>query len=195
MGSKVSDPRGIAVRQNGKVIGDFGNLVNIPTGKYAASGGLKDVVNDNIDALDAGNKLAVIWVPHEEDKVARGGLDKLTLVEVLGDVGNLVNIPTGKDIARKAEVVVLVKLEKVCVFGYEECKPHVTKRRQGCKGWSTGLDKMTLVEVGQRYEHWRKRNKAENFAKKIKAKARRKMHELSNPLEPDEFANMWKDDE
>ncbi|KAL0771501.1 hypothetical protein Bca101_036652 [Brassica carinata] len=60
MGSKVSDPRGIAVRQNGKVIGDFGNLVNIPTRKYAASGGLKDVVNDNIDALDAGNKLVVV---------------------------------------------------------------------------------------------------------------------------------------
>ncbi|KAG2293723.1 hypothetical protein Bca52824_040392 [Brassica carinata] len=60
MGSKVFDPRGIAVRQNGKVIGDFGNLVNIPTGKYAASGGLKDVVNDNIYALDAGNKLAVV---------------------------------------------------------------------------------------------------------------------------------------
>ncbi|CAF1833270.1 unnamed protein product, partial [Brassica oleracea var. botrytis] len=60
MGSKVSDPRGIAVRQNGKVIGDFGNLVNIPTRKYAASGGLKDVVNENIDALDAGNKLAVV---------------------------------------------------------------------------------------------------------------------------------------
>ncbi|CAN6864092.1 unnamed protein product, partial [Brassica oleracea] len=57
MGSKVSDPRGIA--DNGKVIGDVGNLVNIPTGK-AASGGLKDVVNDNIDALDAGNKLAVV---------------------------------------------------------------------------------------------------------------------------------------
>ncbi|CDY61100.1 BnaCnng37340D [Brassica napus] len=50
----------VCSRQNRKVIGDFGNLVNIPTGKYAASGGLKDVVNDDIDALDAGNKLAVV---------------------------------------------------------------------------------------------------------------------------------------
>ena len=40
-----------------------------------------------------------------------------------------------------------------------------------------------------------KRNKAGKFAKKIKAKRRKKMHELSNPLEPDEFADMWKDDE
>ena len=40
-----------------------------------------------------------------------------------------------------------------------------------------------------------KRNKAGKFAKKVKAKTRRKMHELSNPLEPDEFADMWKDDE
>ncbi|CAN6872275.1 unnamed protein product [Brassica oleracea] len=53
----------IRVRQNGKVIGDVGNLVNIPTGKLIILflvGGLKDVVNDNIDALDAGNKLAVV---------------------------------------------------------------------------------------------------------------------------------------
>ncbi|KAG2293722.1 hypothetical protein Bca52824_040391 [Brassica carinata] len=40
-----------------------------------------------------------------------------------------------------------------------------------------------------------KSNKAGNFAKKIKAKTRRKMHDLSDPLEPDEFADMWKDDE
>jgi len=36
-----------------------------------------------------------------------------------------------------------------------------------------------------------KRKKAGKYAKKIKAKQRRKMHELSNQLEPDEFADMW----
>jgi ribosome biogenesis protein BRX1 len=38
-----------------------------------------------------------------------------------------------------------------------------------------------------------KKQKAGKFAKKVKAKTRRKMHELSNPLEPDEFADMWKE--
>ena len=38
-----------------------------------------------------------------------------------------------------------------------------------------------------------KKKKAGKFAKKVKAKTRRKMHELSNPLEPDEFADMWKE--
>lgn len=38
-----------------------------------------------------------------------------------------------------------------------------------------------------------KKKKAGKFAKKVKAKTRRKMHEMSNPLEPDEFADMWKD--
>lgn len=83
-----------------------------------------------------------------------------------------------------------------------------------------GLDKMTLIEVGPRfclnpikifsgsftgqtlYENpfyvspnqvraAEKRKKAGKYAKKIKAKQRRKMHELSNQLEPDEFADMW----
>ncbi|KAG8492454.1 hypothetical protein CXB51_009577 [Gossypium anomalum] len=38
-----------------------------------------------------------------------------------------------------------------------------------------------------------KKQKAGKYAKKVKAKTRRKMHELSNPLEPDEFADMWRD--
>lgn len=38
-----------------------------------------------------------------------------------------------------------------------------------------------------------KRQKAGKYAKKVKAKTRRKMHELSNPLEPDEFADMWRE--
>ncbi|KAK3199038.1 hypothetical protein Dsin_022453 [Dipteronia sinensis] len=38
-----------------------------------------------------------------------------------------------------------------------------------------------------------KRQKAGKYAKKVKAKKRRKMHELSNPLDPNEFADMWKE--
>lgn len=38
-----------------------------------------------------------------------------------------------------------------------------------------------------------KKKKAGKYAKKVKAKTRRKMHELSNPLEPNEFADMWKE--
>ncbi|KAI3466130.1 hypothetical protein Pfo_022793 [Paulownia fortunei] len=84
------------------------------------------------------------------------------------------------------------------------------------------LEKMTLVEVGPRfclnpikvfggsfggptlYENpyyvspnqirsLEKRQKAGKYAKKVKAKTRRKMHELENPLEIDEFADMWKE--
>ncbi|KAK6934288.1 Brix domain [Dillenia turbinata] len=83
-----------------------------------------------------------------------------------------------------------------------------------------GLEKMTLVEVGPRfclnpikifggsfggptlYENpfyvspnleraLKKKQKASKFAKKVKAKTRRKMHELSNHLEPDEFTDLW----
>ncbi|KAK6154330.1 hypothetical protein DH2020_008578 [Rehmannia glutinosa] len=84
------------------------------------------------------------------------------------------------------------------------------------------LEKMTLIEVGPRfclnpikifggsfggptlYENpfyvspnqirsLEKRKKAGKYAKKVKAKTRRKMHELENPLEVDEFADMWKE--
>ncbi|CAN7033278.1 unnamed protein product [Brassica oleracea var. botrytis] len=44
--------------------------------------------------------------------------------KALRDIGNLVNIPTGKDIARKAEVVVITSLEE----DEKSCRPHVTKR-------------------------------------------------------------------
>jgi ribosome biogenesis protein BRX1 len=37
-----------------------------------------------------------------------------------------------------------------------------------------------------------KRKKAGKYAKKVKAKVRRKMHEMENTLEPDEFADLWK---
>lgn len=36
-----------------------------------------------------------------------------------------------------------------------------------------------------------KKQKAGKYAKKIKAKTRRKMHELENPLQVDELAHMW----
>ncbi|CAF2152293.1 unnamed protein product, partial [Brassica napus] len=44
--------------------------------------------------------------------------------KALGDIGNLANIPTGKEIARKAEVVVITCLEE----DEKSCRPHVTKR-------------------------------------------------------------------
>ncbi|XP_021724560.1 ribosome biogenesis protein BRX1 homolog 1-like isoform X2 [Chenopodium quinoa] len=85
-----------------------------------------------------------------------------------------------------------------------------------------GLDKMTLTEVGPRfclnpikifggsfggptlYENpfyispnqirsLQKKKTAGKYVKKVKAKTRRKMHELSNPMERDELADMWKE--
>ncbi|XP_074285137.1 ribosome biogenesis protein BRX1 homolog 1-like [Silene latifolia] len=85
-----------------------------------------------------------------------------------------------------------------------------------------GLDKMTLTEVGPRfclnpikifggsfggptlYENpyyvspnqiraLQKKKKAGKYVKKVKAKTRRKMHELSNPMERDEFTDMWRE--
>lgn len=38
-----------------------------------------------------------------------------------------------------------------------------------------------------------KKKKAGHYVKKVKAKTRRKMHELDNPLEADEFSEMWKE--
>lgn len=38
-----------------------------------------------------------------------------------------------------------------------------------------------------------KKQKAGKFAKKVKAKKRRKVHELANQLERDEFADLWKE--
>ncbi|KAI5017063.1 hypothetical protein ZWY2020_037441 [Hordeum vulgare] len=37
-----------------------------------------------------------------------------------------------------------------------------------------------------------KRKKADKYAKKVKAKVKKKMHEMENTLEPDEFADLWK---
>ncbi|KAJ4886540.1 Ribosomal RNA processing Brix domain protein [Raphanus sativus] len=100
-----------------------------------------------------------ISVPHNEaDKVARGGLDKMTLVEV------------GPRFC----------LNPIKIFG-------------GSFGGPTLYENPFYVSPNQ-IRALEKRNKAGKFAKKIKAKTRRKMHELSNPLEPDEFADMWKDE-
>eukprot|EP00252_Welwitschia_mirabilis_P018412 TRINITY_DN40930_c0_g1_i1.p1 TRINITY_DN40930_c0_g1~~TRINITY_DN40930_c0_g1_i1.p1 ORF type:complete len:312 (-),score=56.95 TRINITY_DN40930_c0_g1_i1:196-1131(-) len=84
-----------------------------------------------------------------------------------------------------------------------------------------GLDKMTLIEVGPRYclnpikifggsftgqtlyenpyyvspnaiRAAQKRKAAGKYANKVKAKQKRKKHLLENPLEPDEFDDMWK---
>lgn len=101
-----------------------------------------------------------ISVPHNEsDKIARGGLDKMTLIEV------------GPRFC----------LNPIKIFG-------------GSFGGPTLYENPYYVSPNQ-IRALEKRNKAGKFAKKIKAKTRRKMHELANPLEPDEFAEMWKDDE
>ncbi|KAL0837574.1 hypothetical protein Bca101_089464 [Brassica carinata] len=93
-----------------------------------------------------------ISVPHNEaDKVARGGLDKMTLVEV------------GPRFC----------LNPIKIFG-------------GSFGGPTLYENPFYVSPNQ-IRALEKRNKAGKFAKKVKAKTRRKMHELSNPLEPDEF--------
>ncbi|CAL9138037.1 unnamed protein product, partial [Musa acuminata var. zebrina] len=39
----------------------------------------------------------------------------------------------------------------------------------------------------------KKKMTAGKYTKKVKAKMRRKMHELLNPLEPNEFADLWND--
>ncbi|KAH0943656.1 hypothetical protein HID58_003293 [Brassica napus] len=92
-----------------------------------------------------------ISVPHNEaDKVARGGLDKMTLVEV------------GPRFC----------LNPIKIFG-------------GSFGGPTLYENPFYVSPNQ-IRALEKRNKAGKFAKKIKAKTRRKRHELSNPLEPDD---------
>ncbi|XP_059308952.1 ribosome biogenesis protein BRX1 homolog 1-like [Lycium ferocissimum] len=102
---------------------------------------------------------------------------------------------------------------------YQISCPHTGTTQKIDRG---DLEKMTLVEVGPRfclnpikifggsfggptlYENpfyvapnqirsLEKKQKAGKYAKKVKAKTRRKMHQLSNPLEVDEFADMWKE--
>ncbi|KAK2639118.1 hypothetical protein Ddye_026913 [Dipteronia dyeriana] len=99
-----------------------------------------------------------ITVPHNESvKVARGGLEKMTLIEV------------GPRFC----------LNPIKIFG-------------GSFGGPTLYENPLYVSPNQ-IRALEKRQKAGKYAKKVKAKKRRKMHELSNPLEPNEFADMWKE--
>ncbi|XP_050208137.1 ribosome biogenesis protein BRX1 homolog 2-like [Mercurialis annua] len=99
-----------------------------------------------------------ISVPHNEsDKVIRGGLEKMTLVEV------------GPRFC----------LNPIKIFG-------------GSFGGPTLYENPFYISPNQ-IRAMEKRKKAGKFEKKVKAKTRRKMHEMSNPLEPDEFAEMWRE--
>ncbi|KAH1261127.1 Ribosome biogenesis protein BRX1 1 [Glycine max] len=99
-----------------------------------------------------------ISVPHNEsDKLPRGGLDKMSMIEV------------GPRFC----------LNPIKIFG-------------GSFGGPTLYENPFYVSPNQ-IRTLDKRKKTGKFAKKVKAKTRRKMHEMSNPLEPDEFADMWKD--
>ncbi|QCD85979.1 ribosome biogenesis protein BRX1 [Vigna unguiculata] len=94
---------------------------------------------------------------NESDKLPRGGLDKMTLIEV------------GPRFC----------LNPIKIFG-------------GSFGGPTLYENPFYVSPNQ-IRALEKKKKSGKFAKKVKAKTRRKMHEMSNPLEPDEFADMWKD--
>ncbi|TYI85030.1 hypothetical protein E1A91_D05G409300v1 [Gossypium mustelinum] len=99
-----------------------------------------------------------ISVPHKEsDKMVRGGLDKMTLIEV------------GPRFC----------LNPIKIFA-------------GSFGGPTLYENPFYVSPNQ-IRALEKKQKAGQYTKKVKAKTRRKMHELSNPLEPDEFADMWRD--
>ncbi|KAJ8638078.1 hypothetical protein MRB53_012345 [Persea americana] len=99
-----------------------------------------------------------ITVPHKEtDKVDRGGLDNMTLVEV------------GPRFC----------LNPIKIFG-------------GSFGGPTLYVNPYYVSPNQ-IRALEKKKKAGKYAKKIKAKTKRKMHAAENQLEPNEFADLWKD--
>ncbi|XP_047341846.1 ribosome biogenesis protein BRX1 homolog 1-like [Impatiens glandulifera] len=99
-----------------------------------------------------------ISAPHSEiDKVDRGGLDKMTLVE------------TGPRFC----------MNPIKIFG-------------GSFGGPTLYENPYYVSPNQ-IRALEKRKKGSKFAMKVKAKIRRKQHEDANPLERDEFADMWQD--
>ncbi|KAJ7981713.1 ribosome biogenesis protein BRX1-like [Quillaja saponaria] len=99
-----------------------------------------------------------ISVPHNEsDKVPRGGLDKMTLIEV------------GPRFC----------LNPIKIFG-------------GSFGGPTLYENPLYVSPNE-IRALQKKKKGGKYVKKVKAKTRRKMHENSNPLEQDEFADMWKE--
>ncbi|PIA45595.1 hypothetical protein AQUCO_01600066v1 [Aquilegia coerulea] len=99
-----------------------------------------------------------ISVPHNEiDKVDRGGLDKMTLVEV------------GPRFC----------LNPIKIFG-------------GSFGGPTLYENPYYVSPNQ-IRALEKKKQAGKYAKKVKAKKRRRIHEETNALERDEFADIWKD--
>ncbi|KAK8918671.1 hypothetical protein KSP39_PZI021611 [Platanthera zijinensis] len=99
-----------------------------------------------------------VSIPHNEtDKVDRGGLDKMTLIEV------------GPRFC----------LNPIKIFG-------------GSFGGPT-LYANPLYISPNLIRAMEKRKKGGRYVQKVKAKTRRKMHELENPLEPDEFAPLWKE--
>lgn len=99
-----------------------------------------------------------ISVPHNEaNKLDRGALDKLALIEV------------GPRFC----------LNPIKIFG-------------GSFGGPTLYENPFYVAPNQ-IRTLQKKQKAGKFAKKVKAKTRKKMHEIMNPLEPDEFADIWKE--
>ncbi|PKA53095.1 hypothetical protein AXF42_Ash019003 [Apostasia shenzhenica] len=98
-----------------------------------------------------------ISVPHNEtDKVDRGGLDKMTLIEV------------GPRFC----------LNPIKIFG-------------GSFGGPTLYENPYYVSPNL-IRAMEKRKRAGKYVRKVKAKQRRKTHEHENPLEPDEFADLWK---
>ncbi|KAH7544172.1 hypothetical protein JRO89_XS15G0121200 [Xanthoceras sorbifolium] len=115
-----------------------------------------EIVSDIVGILS--DSALQITVPHNEsDKVVRGGLDKMTLIEV------------GPRFC----------LNPIKIFG-------------GSFGGPTLYENPFYVSPNQ-IRALEKKQKAGKYAKKVKAKTRRKMHELSNPLEPNEFADMWRE--
>ncbi|KAJ3679740.1 hypothetical protein LUZ60_017751 [Juncus effusus] len=100
-----------------------------------------------------------ISVPHNEtDKVDKGGLDKMTLIEV------------GPRFC----------LNPIKIFG-------------GSFGGPTLYENPFYVSPNQ-IRALEKKKKAGKYITKVTAKKRRKLHEMENPLEPDEFADLWKED-
>ncbi|KAJ4754119.1 hypothetical protein LUZ62_088524 [Rhynchospora pubera] len=100
-----------------------------------------------------------ISVPHNEmDKVDKGGLDKMTLIEV------------GPRFC----------LNPIKIFG-------------GSFGGPTLYENPFYVSPNQ-IRALEKKKKASKYVTKVKAKTRRKIHEMENALVPDEFADLWKED-
>lgn len=166
------------------------------------------------------NFLLQISVPHNEaDKVPRGGLENMTLVEVCsylllnictvsGNYRSSLNlkmllyrlVPGSAWTQLRYSVAALEDLPYTRIhFSYHQiryslvsCPPSVSSLPFCTYNFLSIKDYAHQILCFQ-IRALEKRKKAGKYAKKVKAKTRRKMHELSNPLEPDEFADMWKE--